>query len=78
MAAVENARPKTKNKLTAPGLDRLNCITHMALSAGDKLGPYEIPDRIGLAGMGNVYKARDTRLNRTVGHLRVWLRGTRS
>jgi eukaryotic-like serine/threonine-protein kinase len=38
----------------------------MRLVAGDKLGPYEIQSAIGAGGMGEVYKARDTRLNRTV------------
>jgi serine/threonine-protein kinase len=38
----------------------------MALSTGDKLGPYEILSPIGAGGMGEVYKARDTRLDRTV------------
>src|SRR5678815_809989 len=38
----------------------------MPLSGGDKLGPYEVFSRIGAGGMGEVYKARDTRLNRTV------------
>ena len=38
----------------------------MPLSAGDKLGPYEVLSPIGAGGMGEVYKARDTRLNRTV------------
>ena len=38
----------------------------MPLSAGDKLGPYEIVSPIGKGGMGEVYKARDTRLDRTV------------
>jgi serine/threonine protein kinase len=33
----------------------------MALSAGDKLGPYEIVSPIGAGGMGEVYKAKDTR-----------------
>ena len=38
----------------------------MPLSAGDKLGPYEILAPIGAGGMGQVYKARDTRLDRNV------------
>ena len=38
----------------------------MALTAGAHLGPYEITARIGVGGMGEVYKARDMRLNRTV------------
>jgi eukaryotic-like serine/threonine-protein kinase len=38
----------------------------MPLSAGDKLGPYEILALIGAGGMGEVYRARDTRLNRFV------------
>jgi serine/threonine protein kinase len=38
----------------------------MALSPGIRLGPYEIVAAVGSGGMGEVYKARDTRLNRTV------------
>src|SRR5262245_41347059 len=38
----------------------------MALSAGTKLGPYEILSLIGVGGMGEVYRAKDTRLERTV------------
>jgi serine/threonine-protein kinase len=38
----------------------------MPLSAGEKLGPYEILAPIGAGGMGEVWKARDTRLNRIV------------
>ena len=38
----------------------------MPLSAGDKLGPYEILAPIGAGGMGEVYRARDTRLKRDV------------
>ena len=38
----------------------------MALSAGSRLGPYEIVGALGAGGMGEVYRARDTRLERTV------------
>jgi len=38
----------------------------MALVAGTKLGPYEIQSPLGAGGMGEVYRARDTRLDRTV------------
>src|SRR5712692_4983438 len=38
----------------------------MPLSIGDKLGPYEIVSPIGAGGMGDVWKARDTRLDRVV------------
>src|SRR5512136_1775343 len=38
----------------------------MALAAGDRLGPYEILGLIGAGGMGEVYRARDTRLGRDV------------
>ena len=38
----------------------------MALAVGDKLGPYEILAPIGAGGMGEVYRARDTRLGRDV------------
>src|SRR5271169_1308740 len=38
----------------------------MVLVAGFKLGPYEIVAPLGTGGMGEVYRARDTRLERTV------------
>jgi serine/threonine protein kinase len=36
------------------------------MNPGERVGPYEILSRIGEGGMGAVYKARDTRLERTV------------
>src|ERR1700735_4771207 len=38
----------------------------MSLASGTKLGPYEIQSLLGAGGMGEVYRARDTRLDRTV------------
>ena len=36
------------------------------MEPGTRLGPYEIRDQIGAGGMGEVYRATDTRLDRTV------------
>src|SRR5262245_28609899 len=38
----------------------------MSLAAGTRLGPYEVLDALGAGGMGEVYRARDSRLERTV------------
>jgi serine/threonine protein kinase len=38
----------------------------MTLSPGTKLGPYEIQSLVGAGGMGEVYRAHDARLDRTV------------
>jgi len=38
----------------------------MSVPSGTRLGPYEIQSAVGAGGMGEVYKARDTRLDRTV------------
>jgi hypothetical protein len=38
----------------------------MSLLAGEKLGPYEILAPVGAGGMGEVYRTRDTKLDRVV------------
>ena len=45
---------------------RIYSDSQTALSPGDKLGPYEILAPLGAGGMGEVYKALDTRLRRDV------------
>src|SRR5229473_1586722 len=52
--------------LSGPSSGRLGRLAHMPLSAGDKLGPYQILAPIGAGGMGEVYRAKDPRLNRDV------------
>src|SRR5262245_53938300 len=41
-------------------------FTPLSLQAGSRLGIYEVVSAIGAGGMGEVYRARDTRLNRDV------------
>jgi len=38
----------------------------LALAAGSRLGPYEVLSPLGAGGMGEVYRARDTKLDRKV------------
>src|SRR4029077_11913597 len=45
---------------------RYNHALEMGLTAGTRLGPYEILSPLGAGGMGEVYRAKDTRLDRTV------------
>src|ERR1039457_623281 len=49
-------------------LKKNDIILHlpMTLTSGTKLGPYDIESMLGAGGMGEVYRARDARLNRTV------------
>ena len=41
-------------------------VPAMAMNPGTKLGPYEIVAPLGAGGMGEVYRARDTRIGREV------------
>ena len=52
--------------MVAPLLDKTLLISIMPVSIGDKLGQYEILAPIGAGGMGEVYRARDTKLKREV------------
>ena len=62
VAALLAEEPVTAGFLETPAWtpERLHLV------AGARLGPYEIQSLIGIGGMGEVYKARDTRLGRTV------------
>jgi serine/threonine protein kinase len=41
-------------------------VRRVAFSRGTRLGPYEVQSPLGAGGIGEVYRARDTRLDRTV------------
>src|SRR5262249_55068048 len=47
-------------------LDKVPPSQKMNLTPGMRLGPYQIGEQLGAGGMGEVYRARDTRLDRTV------------
>jgi serine/threonine protein kinase len=49
----------------------------MSISRGSRLGSYEITSRLGAGGMGEVYRARDTRLQRDGGVEPAWAPGGR-
>jgi serine/threonine protein kinase len=57
---AEISPPKTAARYNPPTVK-----TPVSISPGSRLGPYEIQSPLGAGGMGEVYKALDTRLNRT-------------
>ena len=54
------------NNAKIPAGEVLSGAKDVLLNPGTKLGPYEIQTPLGAGGMGEVYRARDTRLDRTV------------
>src|SRR6266481_2096318 len=67
---TQNVTPDCQRHIRIVGSSPTCCtghnFPHMALNPGTKLGPYEIQSPLGAGGMGEVYRARDTRLDRTV------------
>src|SRR5579875_2485843 len=63
---VESLLAHSGSDLEVPAWKHAAVSAAPSLEAGLLLGPYRIVARIGAGGMGEVYEARDTRLNRTV------------
>jgi eukaryotic-like serine/threonine-protein kinase len=59
-------RPENGSGIIPATLNLLHTIHYMPLPSGKKLGPYEIQSLVGAGGMGEVYRAHDSRLDRTV------------
>ena len=64
LLAWDDAR--AESFLEAPVLVRVDDAIVMKNLEGQHIGPYQLASKIGAGGMGEVYKARDTRLERTV------------
>ena len=69
LASLLASEPDAQGFLAAPALEALRVTDPTitpALAAGTRLGPFQIIEPLGAGGMGEVYRARDTRLDRTV------------
>jgi serine/threonine protein kinase len=64
LLAWDDAR--AESFLDSPVLVRVDDAKGMKSLEGQRIGPYQLASKIGAGGMGEVYKARDTRLDRTV------------
>jgi hypothetical protein len=60
------SRARRYGEWTRASAEETYNLAHMQLAPGARLGPYEIRAAIGAGGMGEVYRATDTRLDRTV------------
>src|SRR6188768_3896000 len=64
--ATTNGSPTRRRRPRGTSGSRPSGNDPMSITPGSRLGPYEITVAIGAGGMGEVYRARDTKLNRDV------------
>src|SRR5713101_138972 len=66
IAARQLRNERGDHRELGPKPQRYGTHVHSTLNAGDRVGTYEVVALIGAGAMGQVYRARDTRLNRDV------------
>src|SRR5258705_13324972 len=65
-AAARSACTSRSTKPPSDERSRIQSRHNMSLAPGQRLGPYEVQAALGAGGMGEVYRARDTRLGRDI------------
>src|SRR5947207_14167287 len=66
LAIVMSGVPEDYRRIGSTLIPSVSFSSHVPLKKGTRLGPYIVDDLLGAGGMGEVYRARDSRLDRIV------------